>query len=665
MIERETSNTFHLASKYEPAGDQPAAIAELVDGVKGGEKAQILLGATGTGKTFTISNVIQEVNKPTLVIAHNKTLAGQLYGEFKDFFPDNAVEYFVSYYDYYQPEAYVPSSDTYIEKDSSINDEIDKLRHSATSSLLERNDVIVVASVSCIFGLGDPREYSQQVVSLRVGMEMDRNELLKSLVDIQFERNDIDFQRGRFRVRGDVVEIFPASRDEHALRVEFFGDEIDRIREVDALTGEIVGETEHVAIFPATHFVTNEEHMEHAISQIQEELEARLKVLRSENKLLEAQRLEQRTNYDIEMMREMGYTSGIENYSRHMDGRQEGEPPYTLLDFFPDDFLLVIDESHVTMPQIRGMYNGDRARKQMLVDYGFRLPSALDNRPLRLEEFEQHVNQIVYVSATPGPYEMEQTETVVQQIIRPTGLLDPEVEIRPIMGQIDDLVGEIHERIEKDQRVFVTTLTKKMAEDLTDYFKELGLKVKYLHSDIKTLERTEIIRDLRLGEFDILIGINLLREGIDVPEVSLIAILDADKEGFLRSERSLVQTMGRAARNAEGKVIMYADKITDSMQRAMDETARRRAIQEAYNEEHGIEPKTIIKEIRDLISISKTADKDETVVQLDKSYEDLSRQEKADLLMKLEREMKDAAKALDFETAATLRDTILELKAAK
>ncbi|EGO8220665.1 excinuclease ABC subunit UvrB [Enterococcus faecalis] len=665
MIERETSNTFHLASKYEPAGDQPAAIAELVDGVKGGEKAQILLGATGTGKTFTISNVIQEVNKPTLVIAHNKTLAGQLYGEFKEFFPDNAVEYFVSYYDYYQPEAYVPSSDTYIEKDSSINDEIDKLRHSATSSLLERNDVIVVASVSCIFGLGDPREYSQQVVSLRVGMEMDRNELLKSLVDIQFERNDIDFQRGRFRVRGDVVEIFPASRDEHALRVEFFGDEIDRIREVDALTGEIVGETEHVAIFPATHFVTNEEHMEHAISQIQEELEARLKVLRSENKLLEAQRLEQRTNYDIEMMREMGYTSGIENYSRHMDGRQEGEPPYTLLDFFPDDFLLVIDESHVTMPQIRGMYNGDRARKQMLVDYGFRLPSALDNRPLRLEEFEQHVNQIVYVSATPGPYEMEQTETVVQQIIRPTGLLDPEVEIRPIMGQIDDLVGEIHERIEKDQRVFVTTLTKKMAEDLTDYFKELGLKVKYLHSDIKTLERTEIIRDLRLGEFDILIGINLLREGIDVPEVSLIAILDADKEGFLRSERSLVQTMGRAARNAEGKVIMYADKITDSMQRAMDETARRRAIQEAYNEEHGIEPKTIIKEIRDLISISKTADKDETVVQLDKSYEDLSRQEKSDLLMKLEREMKDAAKALDFETAATLRDTILELKAAK
>lgn len=664
MIERENSNQFHLVSKYQPDGDQPQAIAELVDGVLGGEKAQVLLGATGTGKTFTISNVIKEVNKPTLVIAHNKTLAGQLYGEFKEFFPDNAVEYFVSYYDYYQPEAYVPSSDTYIEKDASINDEIDKLRHSATSSLLERNDVIVVASVSCIFGLGDPKEYSEQVVSLRVGMEMERSRLLKSLVDIQFERNDIDFQRGRFRVRGDVVEIFPASRDEHALRVEFFGDEIERIREVDALTGEIIGETEHVAIFPATHFVTNEDHMEHAISQIQEELDARLKVLRSENKLLEAQRLEQRTNYDIEMMREMGYTSGIENYSRHMDGRQEGEPPYTLLDFFPDDFLLVIDESHVTMPQVRGMYNGDRARKQMLVDYGFRLPSALDNRPLRLEEFEKHVNQVIYVSATPGPYEAEQTDTVIQQIIRPTGLLDPLIEVRPIMGQIDDLVGEINDRIEKDQRVFVTTLTKKMSEDLTDYFKELGLKVKYLHSDIKTLERTEIIRDLRLGEFDVLIGINLLREGLDVPEVSLIAILDADKEGFLRSERSLVQTIGRAARNADGKVIMYGDKITDSMQRAMDETARRRSIQEAYNKEHGIVPKTIIKEIRELISISKTNEKGKPF-KIDRDYHEMTRQEKADLLMKLEKEMKDAAKALDFETAATLRDTILELKADK
>ena len=663
MIERITTNTFDLVSKYKPDGDQPEAIAHLIEGIEGGEKAQILLGATGTGKTFTVSNVIKEINKPTLVIAHNKTLAGQLYGEFKEFFPNNAVEYFVSYYDYYQPEAYVPSSDTYIEKDASINDEIDKLRHSATSALLERNDVIVVASVSCIFGLGDPKEYSEQIVSLRAGMEIERGQLQKSLVDIQFERNDIDFQRGRFRVRGDVVEIFPASRDDHALRVEFFGDEIERIREVDALTGEILGETEHVAIFPATHFVTNEEHMEQAISQIQEELDARLTVLRSENKLLEAQRLEQRTNYDIEMMREMGYTSGIENYSRHMDGRSEGEPPYTLMDFFPDDYLLVIDESHVTMPQVRGMYNGDRARKQMLVDYGFRLPSALDNRPLKLEEFEQHVHQVVYVSATPGPYEYEQTDTVIQQIIRPTGLLDPVIEVRPIMGQIDDLVGEINDRIEKNQRVFITTLTKKMSEDLTDYFKELGMKVKYLHSDIKTMERTEIIRDLRLGEFDVLIGINLLREGLDVPEVSLIAILDADKEGFLRSERSLVQTIGRAARNADGKVIMYADKITDSMQKAMDETARRRSIQQQYNEEHGIVPKTIIKEIRDLISISKVAEDDESHT-ISTSYDKMTRREKDDLLMRLEKEMKDAAKALDFEAAATLRDTILELKAS-
>ncbi|MGM0285391.1 MULTISPECIES: excinuclease ABC subunit UvrB [Enterococcus] len=662
MIERTTSHEFDLVSKYQPAGDQPEAIHQLVDGVVGGKKAQILLGATGTGKTYTISNLIKEVNKPTLIIAHNKTLAGQLYGEFKDFFPNNAVEYFVSYYDYYQPEAYVPSSDTYIEKDSSVNDEIDKLRHSATSSLLERNDVIVVASVSCIFGLGSPIEYARQVVSLRVGMEKSRDQLLKELIEIQFERNDIDFQRGRFRVRGDVVEIFPASRDERALRIEFFGDEIDRIREVDALTGEIMSDTEHVSIFPATHFVTNEDHMEHAIASIQSELDERLKVLRAENKLLEAQRLEQRTNYDIEMMREMGYTSGIENYSRHMDGRKEGEPPYTLLDFFPDDFLLVIDESHVTMPQVRGMYNGDRARKQMLVDYGFRLPSALDNRPLRLEEFEKHVNQIVYVSATPGPYEYDQTDTVIQQIIRPTGLLDPVIEVRPIMGQIDDLVGEINERVERNERVFVTTLTKKMSEDLTDYFKELGIKVKYLHSDIKTLERTEIIRDLRLGEFDVLVGINLLREGLDVPEVSLVAILDADKEGFLRSERSLVQTIGRAARNSEGKVIMYADKMTDSMQRAIDETARRRSIQEAYNEEHGIVPKTIIKEIRDLIAITKVAE--ETGEYTTTSYEELSREEKATLLLKLEKEMKDAAKALDFETAATLRDTILELKAA-
>lgn len=663
MIERVTDNTFDLHSKYQPAGDQPEAITQLAEGIVDGKKAQILLGATGTGKTYTISNVIKEVNKPTLIIAHNKTLAGQLYGEFKEFFPNNAVEYFVSYYDYYQPEAYVPSSDTYIEKDSSINDEIDKLRHSATSALLERNDVIVVASVSCIFGLGSPKEYLEQVVSLRVGMEMDRNQLLRNLIDIQFERNDIDFQRGRFRVRGDVVEIFPASRDERALRVEFFGDEIERIREVDALTGEITGETEHVAIFPATHFLTNEGHMEVAISNIQKELEDRLEVLRNDNKLLEAQRLEQRTNYDIEMLREMGYTSGIENYSRHMDGRKEGEPPYTLIDFFPEDFLLVVDESHVTMPQVRGMYNGDRARKQMLVDYGFRLPSALDNRPLRLEEFEERVNQIVYVSATPGPYEHEETDTVVEQIIRPTGLLDPVIEVRPIMGQIDDLVGEINERSERNERVFVTTLTKKMSEDLTDYFKELGIKVKYLHSDIKTLERTEIIRDLRLGKFDVLVGINLLREGLDVPEVSLVAILDTDKEGFLRSERSLVQTIGRAARNSEGKVIMYADKVTDSMQRAMDETSRRRSIQEQYNEEHGIVPKTIIKEIRDLISISKVADDTESYDAT--SFDELSKSERKELIAKMEDEMREAAKTLDFETAATLRDTILELKAAE
>ncbi|MBP6359821.1 MAG: excinuclease ABC subunit UvrB [Enterococcus sp.] len=660
MIERDTTRQFKLVSKYKPAGDQPEAIRQLVEGINHHEKAQVLLGATGTGKTYTISNVIQQVNKPTLIMAHNKTLAGQLYGEFKEFFPENAVEYFVSYYDYYQPEAYVPSSDTYIEKDSSVNDEIDKLRHSATSSLLERNDVIVVASVSCIFGLGSPMEYQKQVVSLRTGMEVSREQVLRWLIDIQFERNDIDFQRGRFRVRGDVIEIFPASRDERALRVEFFGDEIDRIREVDALTGEMLSELEHVSIFPATHFMTDEDHLETAIAAIQEELTARLAVLRSHDQLLEAQRLEQRTNYDIEMLREMGYTSGIENYSRHLDGRKEGEPPYTLIDFFPEDFLMVIDESHVTMPQVRGMYNGDRARKQMLVDYGFRLPSALDNRPLRLEEFEQHVHQIIYVSATPGPYEYEQTDRIIQQIIRPTGLLDPVIEVRPIMGQIDDLVGEINERVEKNERVFITTLTKKMSEDLTDYFKDIGIKVKYLHSDIKTLERTEIIRDLRLGEFDVLIGINLLREGIDVPEVSLVAILDADKEGFLRSERSLVQTIGRAARNSSGKVIMYADKMTDSMEKAIAETARRRGIQEAYNEKHGITPTTIIKDIRKLITISKVAEVEEGY--LTKSYKDLTKQEKELLIVKLEQEMREAAKVLDFETAATLRDTILELK---
>ncbi|MBO0438183.1 excinuclease ABC subunit UvrB [Vagococcus fluvialis] len=664
MIERQTNNTFDLVSKYEPSGDQPEAIKQIVDNINKQEKAQTLLGVTGSGKTFTMSNVIKEVNKPTLIIAHNKTLAGQLYSEFKEFFPNNAVEYFVSYYDYYQPEAYVPSSDTYIEKDSSVNDEIDKLRHSATSSLLERNDVIVVASVSCIYGLGDPKEYQEQVLSLRVGMEMERDQLLRSLVDIQFDRNDIDFQRGRFRVRGDVVEIFLASRDELALRVEFFGDEIDRIREFNALTGEVMSDTEHVAIFPATHFVTNEDQMEEAIARIQDELDGRLKELRSDEKLLEAQRLEQRTNYDIEMMREMGYCSGIENYSRQMENRKEGEPPYTLIDFFPDDFLIMVDESHVTMPQIRGMYNGDRARKQMLVDYGFRLPSALDNRPLQLSEFEDHVNQILYVSATPGPYEGEQTDLVAEQIIRPTGLLDPIIDVRPIMGQIDDLVGEINERVEKNERVFITTLTKKMSEDLTDYFKELGIKVKYLHSDIKTLERTEIIRDLRLGEFDVLIGINLLREGIDVPEVSLVAILDADKEGFLRSERSLVQTIGRAARNENGKVIMYADKMTDSMTKAIEETQRRRSIQEAYNKEHGIVPKTIIKEIRDLIRISKDNEEEESV-SLTEQYESLNKDEKKELLFELESQMKQAAKDLDFEKAATLRDTILELKSGK
>ncbi|GAB5054860.1 excinuclease ABC subunit UvrB [Pediococcus parvulus] len=664
MIDRTDNNKFDLVSKYKPTGDQPKAIQQLVAGINTGEKAQILLGATGTGKTFTISNVIQQVNKPTLVLSHNKTLAGQLYGEFKQFFPNNAVEYFVSYYDYYQPEAYVPSSDTYIEKDSSINDEIDKLRHSATSSLLERNDVIVVASVSSIFGLGDPTEYKNHTVSLRVGQQIERNTLLRQLVDIQFERNDIDFQRGRFRVHGDVVEIFPASHDEKALRIEFFGDEIDRIREVDALTGEVVGDREHVAIFPATHFMTNEDQMEVAIQGIEAELKDRLQVLESEGKLLEDQRLKQRTTYDVEMMREMGYTSGIENYSRFMDGRKPGEPPYTLLDFFPKDFLTVVDESHVTMPQVRGMYNGDRARKQQLIDYGFRLPSALDNRPLTLKEFEHHVNQIVYMSATPGPYEEEQTNHVVEQIIRPTGLLDPEIEVRPIMGQMDDLVGEINKRSELNERVFVTTLTKKMAEDLTDYLKELGIKVAYLHSDIKTLERTRIIRDLRTGKYDVLVGINLLREGIDVPEVSLVAILDADKEGFLRNTRSLIQVSGRAARNVHGRVIMYADGVTQSMQETIDETARRRKIQEAYNEKHDITPHTIKKSIRDLISPTKTTEdtgkKDDF---LETDFDDMSKKDQKQMIDNLTEQMRSAAKKLDFETAATLRDTIMELKA--
>lgn len=663
MIERQADKEFKLVSKYQPTGDQPQAISELAAGIKAGKKEQILLGATGTGKTFTISNVIAKVNKPTLVLAHNKTLAGQLYGEFKEFFPDNAVEYFVSYYDYYQPEAYVPSSDTYIEKDSSINDEIDKLRHSATSSLLERNDVIVVASVSSIFGLGDPKEYRDQALSLRVGQELERDKLLNQLIDVQFERNDIDFQRGRFRVRGDVVEIFPASRDEQALRVEFFGDEIDRIREVDPLTGEILGERNHVVIFPATHFLTSGERLEGAIKSIEAELAQRLEVLRADGNLLEAQRLEQRTTYDIEMLREMGYCSGIENYSRHMDGRKPGEAPYTLLDFFPDDFLIMVDESHVTMPQVRGMYNGDRSRKQMLVDYGFRLPSALDNRPLKLAEFEERVDQIIYMSATPGVYEQERTDTVVQQIIRPTGLLDPEVEVRPIMGQMDDLVAEINKRTKRDERVFVTTLTKKMAEDLTDYFKEMSIKVKYLHSDIKTLERTQIVRDLRLGKFDVLVGINLLREGIDVPEVSLVAILDADKEGFLRNERSLIQTIGRAARNEKGHVIMYADTITDSMQAAMDETARRRAIQMQYNAEHGIVPKTVKKAIRDVITMT-TKPKESTKALNDKlDFDELSKPEQREMIARLEEQMKTAAKNLDFEDAAALRDTVMELKA--
>jgi len=655
---------FELVSKYKPQGDQPKAIEQLVQGIKDGKKHQILLGATGTGKTFSISNVIKVVNKPTLVIAHNKTLAGQLYSEFKEFFPNNAVEYFVSYYDYYQPEAYVPQTDTYIEKDASINDEIDKLRHSATSALFERKDVIIIASVSCIYGLGSPEEYRDLVVSLRVGMEIERNELLRKLVDVQYERNDIDFQRGTFRVRGDVVEIFPASRDEHCIRVEFFGDEIDRIREVDALTGEIIGDREHVAIFPASHFVTREEKMRIAIQNIEKELKERLAELREQGKLLEAQRLEQRTRYDLEMMREMGFCSGIENYSRHLTLRPPGSTPYTLLDYFGDDFLIVIDESHVTVPQIRGMYNGDQARKQVLVDHGFRLPSAMDNRPLKFDEFEKHMKNVIYVSATPGPYELEQTKEVVEQIIRPTGLLDPTIDVRPIEGQIDDLIGEIRKRVERNERVLVTTLTKKMAEDLTDYLKEIGIKVTYLHSEIKTLERIEIIRDLRLGKHEVLVGINLLREGLDIPEVSLVAILDADKEGFLRSERSLIQTIGRAARNANGHVIMYADKVTKSMEIAINETKRRRSIQEQYNKEHGIVPKTIQKEIRDVIRATYAAE-DQPVYEAEKApkLDKLSKKEKEKVIEQMEKEMKEAAKALDFERAAELRDLIFELKA--
>lgn len=663
MIRRQKNKKFELVSKFQPAGDQEQAIKKLTDGFEQGEKAQILEGATGTGKTFTMANVIAKLNKPTLVISHNKTLVGQLYGEFKEFFPKNAVDYFVSYYDYYQPEAYVPQSDTYIEKDSSINDEIDQLRHKTTSDLMSRNDVIVVASVSCIYGLGDPREYAASVVSLSAGQEISRDVLLRDLVNIQYDRNDIDFQRGRFRVRGDVVEIFPAGYSDHAFRVEFFGDEIDRIVEVDSLTGEVIGEREQVSIFPATHFVTNEQIMQRALASIKDEMNIQVKKFEGEGKLLEAQRIKQRTTYDMEMMSEVGYTNGIENYSRHMEGRQAGQPPHTLLDFFPDDFLILIDESHATMPELKAMYNGDRARKQTLIDYGFRLPSALDNRPLKLEEFEKHVNQIMYVSATPGDYELNQTDHKVEQIIRPTGLLDPEIEVRTIKGQIDDLVGEINKRIDRDERVFVTTLTKKMAEDLTDYLKDLGIKVRYLHSDIKTLERLEIIRDLRLGKFDVLIGINLLREGIDVPEVSLVAILDADKEGFLRSTRPLVQTIGRAARNSNGKVIMYADSITDSMREAIDATERRRSLQMKFNKEHGITPKTIVKPIRDVISITKDSDDKKNKESFaDLNFDELTKKQKQNMIKTLTAQMQEAAKKLDFEEAANLRDAIMDLQ---
>lgn len=652
---------FELVSKFEPAGDQPQAIEELVEQINSGQRHQTLLGATGTGKTYTMSQVIQRIGKPTLIIAHNKTLAGQLYSEFKEFFPNNRVEYFVSYYDYFQPEAYVPSTDTFIEKDASINDEIDKLRHSATSSLFEGDDVIVISSVSCIYGLGNPEEYRDLVVSIRTGMELDRNQFLRKLVDIQYARNDIDFKRGTFRVRGDIVEVFPASRDEQCIRVEFFGDEIDRIREIDYLTGEVYAEREHFAIFPASHFVTRDEKMKVAIERIEKELEEQLKKFRAADKLLEAQRLEQRTNYDLEMMREMGFCSGIENYSVHLTLRELGSTPYTLIDYFKD-FLIMIDESHVTVPQIRGMYNGDKARKQVLVDHGFRLPSALDNRPLMFSEFEEKAEQLLYVSATPGPYEIEHTKKMVEQIIRPTGLLDPTIDVRPSEHQIDDLMEEIHGRIEKNERVLITTLTKKMSEDLTTYLKEAGIKVQYLHSEIKTLERIEILRELRIGTYDVLVGINLLREGLDIPEVSLVTILDADKEGFLRSERSLIQTIGRAARNSNGHVIMYADKITDSMQYALDETARRRETQIEFNEKHNITPTTINKEIRDVISAHIDIKEDDKTKKKSATKK-LTKSEREKLLEKLEKEMKEAARDLDFETASELRDAIFEIQA--
>ena len=653
-------NEFKLKAPYEPTGDQPQAIAELVKGFKEGNQCQTLLGVTGSGKTFTMANVIQQLQKPTLVIAHNKTLAAQLYGEFKEMFPENAVEYFVSYYDYYQPEAYVPSSDTYIAKDSAINDEIDKLRHSATAALSERNDVIIVASVSCIYGLGSPIDYKEMVISLRPGMIKDRDEVLKKLVEIQYDRNDMDFKRGTFRVRGDVVEIFPAYSEKIAYRVEFFGDEIDRITEIDTLTGEVLNVIGHVAIFPASHYVVSKENMERAIGEIEEELEQQIRYFKGEDKLLEAQRISERTNFDIEMMRETGFCSGIENYSRHLTGQKAGEPPCTLIDYFPDDFLIMIDESHKTIPQIGAMYHGDQSRKTTLVDYGFRLPSAKDNRPLSFGEFESKIDQVLFVSATPGEYEESHELLRAEQVIRPTGLLDPEVEVRPIEGQIDDLISEVNKETAKKNKVLITTLTKRMAEDLTDYMRELGIRVKYLHSDIDTLERTEIIRDMRLDVFDVLVGINLLREGLDIPEITLVAILDADKEGFLRSETSLIQTIGRAARNAEGHVIMYADNMTDSMRMAIDETMRRREIQMKYNEEHGITPQTIKKSVRDLISISKKVATEE--MKLEKDPESMSVAELEKLIKKLEKQMKKAAADLNFEAAAELRDKLIELK---
>jgi len=655
---------FELVSEFAPQGDQPKAIEELVQGVLDGKRHQTLLGATGTGKTFTAAQVIAKLNRPTLVIAHNKTLAAQLCSEFKEFFPNNAVEYFVSYYDYYQPEAYIPSSDTYIEKDSSINDEIDQLRHSATSSLIGRRDVIVVASVSCIYGLGSPEDYEAMLLTLRVGMEKPRNEILHRLVDIQYQRNDINFTRGTFRVRGDVIEIFPSSGSDRAVRVEMFGDEIERITDINVVTGEILGERDYLAVFPASHFVVQQEKREIALKNIEQELEDRLKELRDEGKLLEAQRLEQRTRYDLEMMREIGFCSGIENYSRPLALGEPGSTPNTLLDFFPDDWLVIIDESHVTLPQIRAMFNGDRARKEVLVNHGFRLPSALDNRPLRFEEFDAKVKQAIYVSATPGPYELEHCPEMVEQIIRPTGLLDPIIDVRPTKGQIDDLLEEIRVRLTKDERVLVTTLTKKMAEDLTDYMKEAGIKVRYLHSDIKTFERMQILRDLRLGVFHVLVGINLLREGLDLPEVSLVAILDADKEGFLRAERSLIQTIGRAARNSNGRVIMYGDKVTDSMEKALRETERRRTIQHEYNVKHGITPQTIAKKVRDVIEATKVAEsKSDYMSGVKEAGSKMSKKDRASLIERLEQEMKDAARNLQFERAAELRDAVMELKA--